>query len=268
MKFKFIQKSFAFIFLLLIAIFYGIPLEAYLILKKFLKCGFCKKNIKFTSDTLVINSECKCSVSIPIVDIKAIYYGIKKDKYYFMIIKKNQLFCEVCNEENILKFIILKKHTKDIREISDLAKKYNLLVLPSLESCEPFIYLNTCNSVISYCFFEKNYLLVFEKNKDNITCRSQITNDSSFRQFDINDFNINIYKALNEQSTYLKQESSYYKKSKGIRIYLLDKKLTLDRGYGLFIYFDGNFLEDNIVYTFDKEEIKTKIIELFEKHNK
>ena len=82
-------------------------MEAYLILKKFLKCGFCKKNIKFTSDTLVINSECKCSVSIPIVDIKAIYYGIKKDKYYFMIIKKNQLFCEVCNEENILRHITL-----------------------------------------------------------------------------------------------------------------------------------------------------------------
>jgi hypothetical protein len=50
-------------------------------------------------------------------------------------------------------------------------------------------------------------------------------------------------------------------------ITILDKNLTLNRGYGVYPILNNEIIIEDIFYSFDEEEIKSKIIELFEKHN-
>jgi len=76
--------------------------------------------------------------------------------------------------------------------------------------------------------------------------------------------NLNIKSLLENPKKYI---STSIKDNKEFNIKILSEKVTLSRGYGIFPLLNDEIIIRDIFYSFDEDEIKNKIIELFDKYN-
>lgn len=265
MEYKFIEKSFSFIyrivFSLLGVMLYSIPWEGYRILRKFLKCGFCKRSIEFQEKNIILNPYCKNKRKISINNILYITYGIKKQYYYFIITTKGKIFskkgigfCKNCRERNICEEIVYIKESSRLN-LLDEAIKHNILVLPSISQCEPH-FSNECGTLYSYTLVNDKYILSVATH-----------NKSMFWIFGggrYKDENFSISNIFNNPKQFFisKEKNITNIPVSKFMIKILDKRLTLKRGYGIFPFINGKMIESKIFYSHDEDIIKRKISEL------
>ena len=172
------------------------------------------------------------------------------------------------------KINILLHHTPyevvNINIFIEAMNKFSIPVLPTILLSYPeFVrYFSLTHSF--HCSIYERGLLNFWKDKDDIFYLVRYLDGGSYKQINSLD-DINLKSFLENPRINLKELDDSYGESfdnAKFRLVVLDKTLTLNRGYGLYPIRNEDIFIEDIFYSFDEEEIKNKIIELFEKHNK
>ena len=149
-------------------------------------------------------------------------------------------------------------------------KKFSIPVLPTILLSYPeFVkYFSFTHSF--HCSIYERGLLNFWKDKNDIFCLFKPLDGGIYKKINSLD-DINLKSFLENPRLNLKKLDDSYGEAlynAKFRLVVLDKTLTLNRGYGLYPIRNEDIFIADIFYSFDEEEIKNKIIELFEKHNK
>jgi len=172
------------------------------------------------------------------------------------------------------KINILLHHTPyqvvNINMFIEAMKKFSIPVLPTiLESYPEFVKVFSLTHSFDSSLYERG-LINFWKDKNDIFCLFKPLGGGIYKKINTLD-GINLKSFLENPRSNLKEHDNSYGEALNnakFHLVVLDKISTLNRGYGLYpIRNEYIFIED-IFYSFDEEEIKTKIIELFDKHNK
>jgi len=172
------------------------------------------------------------------------------------------------------KINILLHHTPyevvNINIFIEAMKKFSIPVLPTILLSYPeFVrYFSLTHSFHSELY--ERGLINFWKDKNDIFCLFKPLGGGIYKKINSLD-DINLKSFLENPRINLKEFDDSYDESfdnAKFRLVVLDKTSTLNRGYGLYPIRNEDIFIEDIFYSFDEEEIKTKIIELFEKHNK
>jgi len=214
-----------------------------------------KQDIALNNKNIIIYSTSKNTIQIKnIKEIKEIIYGFFDNKYYFTVVNKNEIFCSKCVAIKESEEIFFEKKINCINILKQ-SEEHNIPLIPSIFKCEP-IFSNACTTIYSYCIFNKDkYLLTLYQDNNNLVW--------IHKEEEYIDNNFEINKLLENPYNFFKSKKKKIKKSikKKFRLKILDKELTLNRGYGLYPVFNNKIITKDIYYSFDEEEIKNKIIE-------
>ena len=179
-----------------------------------------------------------------IFDIDTIYYGVaslndKKPTYYIRLNFKTEVTNTVLNQGFEL---------VNIDYFINIMDEFNIPILPTIINAGPYVVKGFSLSLDYACSMHEKYLVsIYHSDLDKI-------------------FNsISIKELLEKSKKYI---SSSLKNEKEFNIKILSEKLTFSRGYGVYPVLNNEIIIDDIFYSFNEEEIKNKIIELFEKYNK
>jgi len=181
-----------------------------------------------------------------IMDIDIIHYSVSTFEnelpiYYiklsFQTKVENILFNESFELINLENFI-------------NVISRFNLFVLPSI--LDKGIYFHN-QEVVTLSFLSK----MFEKYLISIYYSTLCKKNFFLEDISIGDL-------VERPRKYL---SSGINNDKQFNIKILSHKLTLNRGYGIYPVLNNEIIIEDIFYSFDEEEVKREVIELFEKYN-
>ena len=178
-------------------------------------------------------------------NISVIYYGVgisnkEEIKYYIVLNLKTKI-------DDTLPYKGLKLVNTDT--FINSIEKFNVLAIPTVSNLGVYTIAKVVLTIAYTCAIYEKYLVSIYHS----TLRR--------KNFSIN--NISLEELLENPKKYI---SSIVKEDKGFNIKLLSKKLTLHRGYGLYPILNNEIIIEDIFYSFNENEIKTKIIELFDKY--
>jgi len=217
--------------------------------------------IDFKNDDILLTIGKKYKSIIPLSKIIDIVYNIDEEGYYFRIKDNSQFFFDRKYD--------IRYRAKNINNLVHKIKSNDISISPDFGQYGA-IYECQYDGIIRYCIANNKFLLTISIDNENIL----YLNYGTFHRYNykiITLDNFSVDKEIN-----LDGEIPINKKmhNASYGIYVLDKSLTFDRGYCIVsVDLSGcqnspNVFGDDIFYSFNEEEIKTKTIELFEKHNK
>ena len=195
---------------------------------------------------------------------------LKKVEYGTSYIDEN---IEVCN----IRFYFLEKtllpnkaYLIGISILIETMKKFSILVLPTILERRIEFVMGFSLTHYGVSLLEERGLINLCKDKDDIFYLFKCLDGGIYKQINSLD-DINLKSFLENPRINLKEFDDSYDESfdnAKFRLVVLDKTLTLNSGYGIYPVLNNQIIIDDIFYSFNEEEIKNKIIELFEKHNK
>jgi hypothetical protein len=226
-------------------------------IKRLLKCGICKETIELEDKYIILNKKCRCECIIPYKDIRMILYTIKNKNSYLLIVKLNENWCSLYNKV-FLDGVKIKSDSDTIVKATNTYKR-SLSIVPTIMPCNiPMVDRND-HSIFQYSFlFKRGLLEIINIDNDSIT----ISEMFSDKHKNIN-FN-EIFKLLKDYNVFFEDDTLTGSEKYNFKIAILDKAFTLGRGYGLYPIFNNEIILEDIFYSFDKQEIKTKLIQLFD----
>jgi len=227
------------------------------------KYGLGESKIDIDNNTIYLYTGAKYRSMISIGDIVDIVYNIDEAGYYFRVKatgnKSNQFFFDRKYD--------IRYRAKNIENFINKIKALHIELTPDFGQYGA-LYECQFGGIIQYCTMSSKYLLTLTKGKHNTIYLNHGTFDRSV--YGIIDLeNLNIEKEMNCSPKKILSEKKY---DVTHGVYILDKSLTFDRGYCLTAvdlsgcYNTPMVFGDDIFYSFDEEEIKNKIVELFEKY--
>lgn len=199
------------------------------------------QKIEFKNKFYYINSK-----QFSIFDIDTIHYGVgslndQNPTYYIKLNFKNESKdnlckqgCELVNIDNFIKVI----------------NEFNILVLPTILQESPYLIKGVSFALNYECFLHEKYLI------------SIYYSDLKRKNFNL--YSMDLNELLEKPKMHITSSSM---NNKEFNIKLLSKKLTLNRGYGLYPVLNNEIIIEDIFYSFDQEEVKSRIVELFNKYN-
>ena len=233
----------------------------YTIRKKYFikKYGKGVQTINLIENDIILTIGENHSYTICINEVIDIIYNIDENGYYFRV-----------RDRDNDRFSFDRKYDTRYRANRDFISKIknsNISLTPDFGQYGG-IYEWQEEGIIRHCLLSKKFLLTITVEKDNNYMF--YLNYGNFSRFNyrITSFeNLNISKELKNNTININKKM--HNSSSGF--YILDKSLTFNRGYCITsVDLMGcnnspQVFGDDIFYSFDEEEIKTKIIELFEK---
>jgi len=222
------------------------------------RCIFCEESIVIQKFKVYINQDCKCRKVLSSDNIKMILYTIVKNNCYFYVLLKNEDIY-IANKK-ILKNGI-KYKCNELKKIVEQSIIFNLPIMPTIY---PSQFAHDFNYTIhDQAFVYKKALLhIVNASSDKLIIGEGYylwkLKELSYSQ---------LFEVLKSYNDYYEKTEIENKKKINFIVDILDKSFTLNRGYGLYPKFNNEVIIDDIFYSFDKKEIKTKILELFKKYN-
>ena len=218
----------------------------YLLLPKKEKNNPCKKSnmgfdaplkIEFKNKHYYIENE-----QFNIDDIDTIYYGVsylddEKLTYYLQLKLKSEVADTMSHEGFELVNVDYIMHIMD---------EFNIPVLPTIVKHGVYVVKGFSLTLDYECFIHEKYLVSIYRNL------------LEKKNFNFN--NISIQKLLEKPKKYI---STSGKDEMEFNVKILSEKLTLGRGYGIYPVLNNKIIIDDIFYSFDEDEVKNKIMELF-----
>ena len=190
--------------------------------------------------------------------IKAIYYGLSDDKQnvYVQIIPSSKDF--KLKEQEVYR-------VENPKQFAKILNKKGIMLLPTLLDDKIYMAKGYAFSVNFYCQLYGKYMFSLINSNSHYFC-VHIFSEGMFSVPVKDLYSINLNKCLLNPTRYNphNKQTVYYSLFK---IIILDKTLTIDRGFGVYPVKDKQIIIDDIFYSFDEKEIKAKIIELFKKHD-
>ena len=209
------------------------------------------------------------------------YFYIESKQYDIVDLKKveyghSEILCEV--EECYIRLYsdvetntLLHHIPYQVVNISifiETMKKFSIPVLPTiLKSYPEFVKVFSLTHSFDSSLYERG-LISFWKDKNDIFCFFKPLDGGIYKKINTLD-DIDLKSSLEKPRNNLKEyDNSYGEMLDNAKYYLvvLDKASTLNRGYGLYPISNKEIIIEDIFYSFDENEIKTKIIELFDKY--
>jgi len=239
----------------------------YLVNKKIFlkKYGLGEQEIFIKDDVINLILGKKYRSEIPISRIVDIIYNIDEDGYYFRI----KTAKERCEQFFFDRKYDTRYRVKNIKNFIDKIKDLNIKIIPDFGQYGA-IYECQYDGIIQHCLVNKKFLLTITVEKDSNYIFYLNYGDFNRFNYKITFFdNLHISKELKNNSININTKMH----NSSLGFYILDKSLTFNRGYCLTsVDLTGcnnspQVFGDDIFYSFDEEEIKNKIIELFEKYN-
>ena len=196
--------------------------------------------IEFKNKFYYINSK-----QFSVFDIDSIHYGVGS-----------------LNDQNLIYYIRLKcknepknnpcKQGYELANIDNFIKvinEFNIPVLPTILQGSPYLIKGVLFSLNYECFLHEKYLASIHY--------------SDLKKKSFNFYSINLDELLENPKIYI---TSSPVNDKEFNIKLLSKKLTLNRGYGVYPVLNNEIIIDDIFYSFNEEEVKDRIEKLFIKY--
>lgn len=200
--------------------------------------------------------------NINIDSIKIILYrkSFNEEYAFFYLLKDESIYTIFENQNIYQKRMHLVKKTKAIH-LREYLEVKNLIVFPSMWLMRP-VGLMGCN--LTGGFKNSDFITLAGDSKQIFIYQGLDCDPSnlSMALIDIKSFNLKNDIFIKIMPTiYLKKYKSAY------QIYILDRKLTLGKGYMFLPWSKGEFLFEEIIYFKYIEEIKEEIINYFLTHD-
>jgi hypothetical protein len=226
---------------------------------RLLNCGFCKESIVIQKSKVLINQDCRCQQIFSPDNIKMILYTIVKNNCYFYVFLKDEDIYMV--NKKILKNGI-KYKCNELKKIMEQASIVNLPIVPSIY---PSQFAHDLNYTIhDQAFVYKKALLHIVNANSN-----KLTIGEGYYLWQLKELSYNkLFEMLKSYMDYYEKIEMENNKKIDFIVDILGKSFTLNRGYGLYPKYNNEIIIDEIFYSFNEEEIKTKIIELFKKYSR
>ena len=233
----------------------------YAIRKKYFikKYGRGVQTINLVKNDIILTIGENHSYTICINEVIDIIYNIDENGYYFRVKDNDRFFFDI-------KYDIRYRANRDF--VSKI-KDSNISLTPDFGQYMG-IYEWQNEGIIQHCLVSKKFLLTITVEKDSNYIFYLNYGDFNRFNYKITSFdNLHISKELKNNSININTKMH----NSSLGFYILDKSLTFNRGYCLTsVDLTGcnnspQVFGDDIFYSFDEEEIKNKIIELFEKYN-
>ena len=233
-------------------------------IRKLFKCGICKATFSFEDEYIVFREQCRCSVKVRYDEIKYIIYTVIGNKCFVDVVRKDQDDCYV------YRTLLAEGLEIDIRgeEIGKLVhdcNKNEIILVPTIKVCN-IPYIDSTDSALStLTFLNKAGLIhIVDASDESVTVGlGMLVWKKVKMEYDI------LFDALGSYARYYNDTVLSCEEQKSeFWIEILDASYTLDRGYGLYPMLGGEVMLSEIYYSFNKKEIKKRMIELFEKYNR
>lgn len=190
------------------------------------------------------------------------YYYVNNKQYDIKSISKILYGVNVYDIEDIKYYIVLvfsietdnitpKKGFKLINPenfISEI-KRFNIPVIPTITNGGIY----TIPELILTINFTS---IIYGKYLVSVYYSTFLKKNFSLDNINLNDF-------LEKPAKYI---STNYKDENSLNIKILSDKLTLNRGYGIYPILNDEIMTNDIFYSFNEDEIKAKIEEIFKKY--
>jgi len=191
------------------------------------------------------------------------YYFIKGKQYKIINISTIYYGVDISDDKNIKYYIVLDFNTETYNTIFEqgfelvnidyfinVIDKFNIPVVPTITNFGVYTIDEVILSIEYTCFIYEKYLVsIYESTL-------------SKKNFSLDD--ISIEELLENPKKYM---SSIVNDNKKFNIKILSKKITFNRGYGIYPVLNNEIIVDDIFYSFEEEEIKAKILELFKRYS-
>ena len=231
------------------------------------KYGLGESVIYIKNNSLYLRSGKKYEATIPVENIVSIVYNKDNEGYFFRVIangkKNNQFFFDRKYD--------IKYRASDIDDFIEKIKIFDIKLEPDFGQYGA-IYECQDGGIIKYCIDKEKYLLTITKDsKNNMFCLNYGVFDKNMCT-KISLYGLNIGKEINNQNT-IKSLPEKMHNYVDFGVYILDKNLSFGRGFCLVeVDLSGcnnapMVFGDDIFYSFDEDEIKNRIIEIFKKHD-
>ncbi len=236
----------------------------YRAIRRFLACGVCRDEYRFEDTYLIFRKECKCSSTYHYDEIKYIIYTVLGNDCFIDVLKKNLNDCDAYRAlpKKGLRF------NKNVKELGKFIHECNIRridIVPTIKVCNlPLI--NRMDYALSTLTFLKKRGMVHVLDATNTTIvigvgifvwkKIRTNKDGLFQILSSYD---EVYNGISDVNRIPKKD---------FWVEMLDTPYTLGRGYGLYPMLNGEMILTDIYYSFDKNKIETKIIELFEKYSR
>jgi len=230
-----------------------------------MKYGSSEGEIYIQNDFVYLTVQEDYKSRIAIGNITDIIYNMDNKGYYFRVkaVRKNEKQFFFDRKYDI------RYRAKNLNVFIESIKSLNIQLTPDFGQYGA-LYEQQQEGIIQYCTLRNKYLLTIIKDTQNTFHLNHGNFDrNNHKIIDLNNLSIE-----NEMRHYGQNMSSHKIYNVSFGVYILDKKITFDRGFCLAtVDLSGcnnspMVYGDDIFYSFDEEEIKTKIIELFEKYDK
>lgn len=238
----------------------------YLVNRKILlrKYGLGESVIEIKNDFIYLRIGKKYRSKISIRNITDIIYNIDSEGYFFRVKavgdSDNQFFFDRRYD--------IRYRAKDIKNFIAKVKDLNIKLTPDFGQYGA-IYECQHDGIVQYCTTKNKYLLTLTRDKKNII----YVNHGTFDRYKYKTVYLDNLSLKNEMSFYGNETLKTKMHNASYGIYILDKSLTFERGFCLTsVDLSGcnnspMVFGDEIFYSFDEDEIKNNIIELFEKYS-
>lgn len=234
-------------------------------IKKFSLCGFCQESFSFEKDYIISNENCTCEQKVLYKDIKFIVYTIIGNYCYWYILQKSEEECS-SYDRIFMQGVQMRITSSHTREYLEMAQAKNISVIPAINVCNIPMIDNADYSLFQYAFLNKKAILSILSVNKQLLVSEPFSNVHKEIDYEMIFHLLKDYREILKETT-SKETTSKEKKNRNFSIIILDKLFTLNRGYGLYPVLNNEIIIEDIFYSFSQEEIKSKVIELFDKYN-
>jgi len=211
------------------------------------------RTIEIKRNNILLKIGSRFSESIPIDDVKNIYYSIdiKNFEVYFYVNIYQNKYRQRFGREYCIKYTV-----EDIDDFLNDMQENNVRVIPYFDGGV------TCcrGNLYQFCKQKEKYLLTLAGNTETV-CYEDSENQTHC--FHIPLKNLNINQALNDPISYFKDKLRTDSYCFDNVIYILGDSLSLNRGYVLIPEKDINIAEKDIQYFKDFEKLVKKCEDFF-----
>lgn len=235
----------------------------YRAIRKFFTCGVCRDEYRFEDTYLIFRKECKCSSTYHYDEIKYIIYTVLGNDCYIDVLKKNLNDCDIYRglPKKGLRF---SKNGQEIRKFIYECNIRGISIVPTIKVCSLPSIDRMDYALSTLTFLKKRGMVHILDATNNMI----VIGVGLFVWEKLRTNKDGLFEILNSYKEIYNGGSDFNYPKKDFWVEIIDASYTLGRGFGLYPMLNGEIILAEIYYSFDKNKIETKLIELFEKYGR